>query len=261
MQRFFGACRRDYGSEHRRRKARGRVRDHHDADQPVQRRESRHQVRSSNVVAWPGYDQLTAQLAAGDPPDLVTMHELGDLRTIESRGLLEPIEADLARGRDRPRRSFTDASRAAASPWTARSTACRSTRWAPLWHINMNLFRQAGLVRTASRSCRQSPEELLAQARAVQGGAPASPISSRARPTIRRVHAQPLHLPDAAGRAASSPIRSGIQLADARSARACSSCSRQIYDERPHHQEPGLRGGDHRLHQRRGRRLSRRAPG
>ena len=28
-----------------------------------------------NVVAWPGYPQLTAQVAAGDPPDLVTMHE------------------------------------------------------------------------------------------------------------------------------------------------------------------------------------------
>ena len=28
-----------------------------------------------NVVAWPGYPQLTAQMAARDPPDLVTMHE------------------------------------------------------------------------------------------------------------------------------------------------------------------------------------------
>ena len=28
-----------------------------------------------NVVAWPGYPQLTAQIAARDPPDLVTMHE------------------------------------------------------------------------------------------------------------------------------------------------------------------------------------------
>ncbi|HEY0115324.1 MAG TPA: hypothetical protein VGB54_06350, partial [Allosphingosinicella sp.] len=29
---------------------------------------------SSNVVAWPGYPQLSAQMAAKDPPDLVTMH-------------------------------------------------------------------------------------------------------------------------------------------------------------------------------------------
>ena len=28
-----------------------------------------------NVVAWPGYPQLSAQIAAGDPPDLVTMHQ------------------------------------------------------------------------------------------------------------------------------------------------------------------------------------------
>ena len=29
---------------------------------------------SQNVVAWPGYPQLTAQVAARDPPDVVTMH-------------------------------------------------------------------------------------------------------------------------------------------------------------------------------------------
>ncbi len=28
-----------------------------------------------NVVAWPGYAQLAAQMAARQPPDLVTMHQ------------------------------------------------------------------------------------------------------------------------------------------------------------------------------------------
>jgi hypothetical protein len=27
------------------------------------------------TVEWPGYDQLTAQFAAGDPPDIVTIHQ------------------------------------------------------------------------------------------------------------------------------------------------------------------------------------------
>ncbi len=37
--------------------------------------------------------------------------------------------------------------------------------WAPLWHIDMNLFRAAGLVRDGKPVLPRSPEELLAQAR------------------------------------------------------------------------------------------------
>jgi multiple sugar transport system substrate-binding protein len=37
--------------------------------------------------------------------------------------------------------------------------------WAPLWHINMNYFRQAGLVKDGKPILPRSPEELLAQAR------------------------------------------------------------------------------------------------
>ncbi len=40
-------------------------------------------------VAWPGYNQLAAQLAAGDPPDLVTMH-LSAIPDYQSRKLIEP---------------------------------------------------------------------------------------------------------------------------------------------------------------------------
>ena len=44
-----------------------------------------------NVVAWPGYPQLTAQIAARDPPDLVTMHE-GVISDYASKDLLEPVD-------------------------------------------------------------------------------------------------------------------------------------------------------------------------
>ena len=57
-----------------------------------------------NVVAWPGYPQLTAQMAARDPPDLVTMHT-GVISDYAAKGLLEPVEPYLRAGRHRPRRA------------------------------------------------------------------------------------------------------------------------------------------------------------
>src|SRR3546814_4123951 len=48
-----------------------------------------------NIVFWPGYDQLTAQLAANDAPDLVTMHG-SVIADYQARGLLDPVGGDLA---------------------------------------------------------------------------------------------------------------------------------------------------------------------
>ena len=62
-----------------------------------------------NVVAWPGYAQLAAQLAAGDPPDLVTMHQ-GVISDYAVRGLLEPMDGVLAQAGVAPT-SFTPAGR------------------------------------------------------------------------------------------------------------------------------------------------------
>src|SRR3712207_9081873 len=66
---------------------------------------------SSNVVAWPGYPQLSAQMAARDPPDLVTMH-VGVISDYAAAGLLEPIEPYLAEAGIAPS-ALTDASRRA----------------------------------------------------------------------------------------------------------------------------------------------------
>ncbi len=52
---------------------------------------------SQNVVAWPGYPQLTAQMAARDPPDLVTMHG-GLISDYAAKGLLEPHRTPLRPG-------------------------------------------------------------------------------------------------------------------------------------------------------------------
>jgi len=74
LQRFFGECGAEYGGKTDISKAEGEcgiittMINRFNSENPKDKVDS-------NVVAWPGYPQLTAQMAAGDPPDLVTMHE------------------------------------------------------------------------------------------------------------------------------------------------------------------------------------------
>lgn len=115
-----------------------------------------------NIVAWPGYPQLTAQIAARDPPDLVTMHQ-SVISDYQGRGLLEPMDAILADAGVRAA-DFTPAGIAGVQkegrlyglPW---DTIGR------LWHINTRLMREAGLMRGDQPILPRSPEELLAHAR------------------------------------------------------------------------------------------------
>jgi multiple sugar transport system substrate-binding protein len=160
IQRFFGACEADYGSVTDVASAEGEcgimtaIINRFEAENPgIEVVE--------NVVFWPGYDQLTAQLAANDAPDLVTMHG-SVIADYHARDLLEPLEADLARV-GLPPESFTKAARAAVSV-DGRVWGLPIDTWAPLWHINMNLFREAGLVRNGKPMLPRSPEELYAHA-------------------------------------------------------------------------------------------------
>ena len=84
LQRFFGECGAEYGGTTDVAKAEGEcgiittIVDRFNAENPdIQ--------IDVNVVAWPGYPQLTAQMAARDPPDLVTMHE-GVISDYQSEG-------------------------------------------------------------------------------------------------------------------------------------------------------------------------------
>lgn len=115
-----------------------------------------------NIVAWPGYDQLSAQLASGDPPDLVTMHQSA-IPDYQMRHLLLPLHDALARAGIDPAR-FTPAARNGVSK-AGEIWGLPIDNWAPLWQINMNYFRRAGLVRDGQPILPHSPEELLAQAR------------------------------------------------------------------------------------------------
>lgn len=115
-----------------------------------------------NVVAWPGYPQLSAQIAAADPPDLVTMHQ-SVISDYQGRGLLEPMDNVLRQAGITPdafteagRRGVVKAGHVFGMPW---DTIGR------LWHINTRLMAQAGLMRGGTPILPNSPEELLAQAR------------------------------------------------------------------------------------------------
>jgi multiple sugar transport system substrate-binding protein len=161
VQRFFGTCQAQYGARTDIEAAEGEcgimttLINKFSAENPDVR------VRVS-PVAWPGYNQLAAQLAAGDPPDLVTMH-LSAIPDYQSRQLIEPIGNELRSVGVDPR-DFTAASSAGVSI-RGEIYGLPIDNWAPLWHINMNYFRQAGLVKDGKPILPRSPEELLEHAR------------------------------------------------------------------------------------------------
>jgi multiple sugar transport system substrate-binding protein len=161
LQRFFGECGALYGRETNLSKADGEcgivtaLINKFNAENPDV-------FVDVNVVAWPGYAQLAAQIAANDPPDIVTMHQ-GVIGEYQRRGLLEPLGAFLGEAGIRPD-EFTGAS--------LRGVSKAGQVWALPWdtvgglfHVNKRLFEQAGLVKNGRPVLPQSAEELLAHAR------------------------------------------------------------------------------------------------
>ena len=161
LQRFFGECGAEFGASTDVSKAEGEcgimtsLINRFNAENPDLKIDV-------NVVAWPGYPQLTAQMSARDPPDLVTMHT-GVISDYAAKDLLEPVEPYLKAG-GLGADSFTEASRQAVTidgrifglPWDTHGG---------LWHINTALFAKAGLMRGGKPVLPNSPEELLQQAR------------------------------------------------------------------------------------------------
>jgi multiple sugar transport system substrate-binding protein len=160
IQRFFGACQADFGALADPAAAHGEcgiitaMINQFEAANP--------DIRViENTVSWPGYDQLTAQLAANGAPDLVTMHSSA-IPDYDTRGLLEPLDEMLAAvgiGAEQ----FTAAARAGVTV-EGRIMGLPIDVWAPLWHVNMNLFREAGLVADGKPVLPASPEEFFAHA-------------------------------------------------------------------------------------------------
>jgi multiple sugar transport system substrate-binding protein len=161
LQRFFGACDAEVGSSTDVPAAEGEcgiittLINKFNADNP----DIRVKV---NIVYWPGYDQLSAELAAGHPPDLVTMHE-SVISDYSQRHLIMPLDEVLASVGIDPA-GFTRAAREGVTR-DGSVYALPFDNWAPLWRLNLNLLRAAGLVRDGAPVLPHSPEELLQQAR------------------------------------------------------------------------------------------------
>ena len=118
-----------------------------------------------NVVAWPGYTQLSAQIAAGDPPDLVTMHQ-SVIADYQARGLLEPMDAVL-QDAGITAASFTPAGQRGVIK-DGRIFAMPMDTIGGLFHVNTGLMQQAGLMQDGRPVMPRSPAELLDHARRFQ---------------------------------------------------------------------------------------------
>ena len=161
LQRFFGECTAEYGTTTDLAKVEGECGIITSMINKFNAENPRIPV-SQNVVAWPGYPQLTAQVAAKDPPDIVTMHS-GVMSDYAAKGLIEPVEPYMRAAGIDPA-SFTDASRRAVTlggriyglPWDSHGG---------LFHVNLALFRKAGLMRGDQPILPQSADELLRHAR------------------------------------------------------------------------------------------------
>lgn len=161
LQRFFGECSAEFAGSTDVSKAEGEcgiittMVDKFNAENPDVKVDV-------NVVAWPGYPQLSAQVAARDPPDVVTMHE-GVISDYASKGLVEPVDGYLRAAGISPT-DFTEAARQGVTmyghiyglPWDTHGG---------LFHVNTALFAKAGLMRRGKPVLPNSADELLQQAR------------------------------------------------------------------------------------------------
>ncbi|MEO5726909.1 MAG: extracellular solute-binding protein [Byssovorax sp.] len=117
----------------------------------------------TETVEWTGYyDHLSAMFATGNPPDVAVMHR-SSLPGFTGRDLLLPLGAELqAAGID-----LDDYVAAAREAVTVRGEvfALPFDLHALLWHVNLDLMAQAGLVDARGAAVLpRSPEELLAHA-------------------------------------------------------------------------------------------------
>ncbi|CDM63207.1 MULTISPECIES: ABC transporter substrate-binding protein [Rhizobium] len=162
VQRFFGACDADFGTNTDVSKAVGEcgiitsLINKFNADNP--------DVHVTvTTVEWPGYDQLTAQFAAGDPPDIVTVHQ-SVLADYQSKGLLMPLD-DVMKSVGVASTDFTDASLNGVTK-DGKIYGLPIDSWTMLYHINMDLFKKADLVNAdGTPKLPTSVDELLAQAK------------------------------------------------------------------------------------------------
>ena len=161
VQRFFGECGAVYGASTDVKAAEGECGILTTLINKFKRENPDIRVKL-NIVAWPGYPQLSAQVAAGDPPDLVTMHQ-SVISDYQGLGLLQPMDAVLGRA-GYPAASFTPAGQRGVIK-AGRAFGMPYDTVGGLFHINTKLMAKAGLMRGGKPVLPRSPAELLDHAR------------------------------------------------------------------------------------------------
>jgi multiple sugar transport system substrate-binding protein len=111
------------------------------------------------------YDQIKAAYAGGTPPDIHVMHR-HRLPEFAGFGALAAIGDDLASVGIDPD-DWTENAREAVT-WNGEIYGVPMDFHANLWHVNMDLMAEAGLVEDGRPILPSSPEELLEHARRVE---------------------------------------------------------------------------------------------
>ena len=163
FQRFFGACDADYGKVVDATKARGECGIITALTNQFNATNKDNIVVKTQTAEWgPYYDQLTARIVAKDVPTIAVMHEsvLGDF---VARKLVEPLDDGFkAVGVDTA--DFTEHA-ARGTSFGGKTYALPQDTWSWLWHINLNLFKKAGLTNAdGTPILPKTGDELLAQA-------------------------------------------------------------------------------------------------
>ncbi len=144
LARFFGACEADYGTSTDVEHARGECGIITTLVNRFNQQNAGQIVVQPQIIEWnPYYDTITARLVSHDVPTVAVMHmsQIGDFA---ARKLVMPLddvfkEAGVDAGDFTPaaKRGVTIGDHMYALPWDTHS-------W--LWHVNVGLMKQAGLV-------------------------------------------------------------------------------------------------------------------
>ena len=140
--RFFGACEGDYGTSQDIAKARGECGVMTSLVNLFNATNKDNIVVKPQIIEWgPYYQQFNARIAAKDIPTIAVMHaaQLGDYtRYVEELDdVLKEAGIDAGDFTPNARSAVTVGGKIYAMPWDTHS-------W--LWHFNIGLFKQAGLV-------------------------------------------------------------------------------------------------------------------
>ena len=159
--RFFGACESDYGTSQDVAHARGECGVMTTLVNLFNATNTDNIVVKTQIVEWgPYYQQLNARIAARDIPAIAVMHtaQIGDyVRYVEPLDdILKEAGIDAGDFTLNARTGVTVDGKIYAMPWDTHS-------W--LWHFNIGLFKEAGLLDASGQPMvPKTVEEMLAQA-------------------------------------------------------------------------------------------------